>query len=321
MALETRKNRSNHTIALAARLQSALPQHGWRTRFAPAPTGFLHLGHVVNALHVWGIARAHGGTVHLRIEDHDSTRARAEFETALLADLDWLGLAPDSLSTDDFRNGVSHFRQSDNLARYEEVLRSWDASTYTYACRCTRSEIARAQHHHSGDELRYPGTCANAHIDSTTTPARRARMANSTEVFEDLALGPQSQNPHTQCGDVLVRDRNGNFTYQLAVVVDDFDQGVDVIIRGQDLLPSTGRQFQIARHLGRVASPLVLHHALIMREDGIKLSKSLGDAGVRELRAEGVTPSEVLGRAAFAAGLLNSAQPLHANELHELFAP
>ena len=122
-----------------------------------------------------------------------------------------------------------------------------------------------------------------------------------------------------QCGDVLVRDRHGSWTYQFAVTVDDFEQGIDVIIRGEDLLPSTGRQWQLARLLGRATPPLVLHHPLLVHADGAKLSKANRDTSLRERRADGAGPESLLGEAAFLCGLAQSAEPISAGEIARLF--
>jgi glutamyl-tRNA synthetase/glutamyl-Q tRNA(Asp) synthetase len=122
-------------------------------------------------------------------------------------------------------------------------------------------------------------------------------MDHGDEAFVDLRLGPQSQSPQVQCGDMLIRDRVGNWTYQFAVTVDDWRQDVDLVIRGVDLLPSTGRQIRLARLLGRDAPPVFFHHALIMKTPDQKLSKSDGDTGVRDLRAKGWTPDRVIGAA------------------------
>jgi glutamyl-tRNA synthetase/glutamyl-Q tRNA(Asp) synthetase len=129
------------------------------------------------------------------------------------------------------------------------------------------------------------------------------RLGPGVEAFDDLAMGPQSQHPATQCGDLLVRDRLGNWTYQFAVTVDDMAERVTDVIRGADLLGSTGRQIRLARLLGRPAPPRFLHHTLLMGPDGLKLSKSRGDTGIRELRAAGVAPAEVLARARELASL------------------
>ncbi|MBK7905654.1 MAG: tRNA glutamyl-Q(34) synthetase GluQRS [Gemmatimonadetes bacterium] len=291
---------------------------GFTTRFAPAPTGYLHLGHAVNAVWVWGIARAFGGRVLLRIEDHDRGRCHARYEHALLDDLDWLGLEPDGFGTDAFRTGPLAQRQSDGPERYAVHLSALEARGLAYACRCSRSEIARATAE-SGD-TRYPGTCRAAAVARDSTPARRVVMrGGESERFDDLRLGPQSQDPDLQCGDVLVRDRAGNWTYQFAVVVDDLDQGVDVIIRGEDLLDSTGRQLRLARLLGRREAPRVLHHPLLRHPDGRKLSKSARDTGLRELRAAGRTRADILGLAAHVSGLASLPTPLGPESLADLF--
>ena len=121
----------------------------------------------------------------------------------------------------------------------------------------------------------------------------RLRIEPGVETFEDARLGPQEQDPSAQCGDLLLRDRAGNWTYQFAVTVDDWQQGVDLVIRGMDLLPSTGRQIRLARLLGREHMPVFFHHPLIMKSPDQKLSKSDGDTGIRELRARGWSAEQV----------------------------
>jgi glutamyl-tRNA synthetase/glutamyl-Q tRNA(Asp) synthetase len=143
--------------------------------------------------------------------------------------------------------------------------------------------------------------------------------AGSPESFVDLRLGPQHQDPDLQCGDLLARDRNGNFTYQFAAVVDDIDHGVDLVIRGEDILTLTGRQLRLARLLGRATPPTFLHHPLVRTRDGRKLSKSAGDTGIRELRAAGRTREQVLGEAARLSGLHESGSPLAPDDIAGLF--
>jgi glutamyl-Q tRNA(Asp) synthetase len=158
------------------------------------------------------------------------------------------------------------------------------------------------------DELCYPGTCRDRGLAERPGVGLRVRLEPSVERFVDLRLGPQEQQPSEQCGDLLVRDRDGNWTYQFAATVDDFVQGITLVLRGVDLLASTGRQIQLARLLGRLEPPAFLHHPLIMKTvttastGGVgaprqKLSKSDGDTGIRELRAAGWTPAEVIARA------------------------
>jgi glutamyl/glutaminyl-tRNA synthetase len=261
-----------------------------RTRFAPSPTGYLHLGHVANAIHVWGIARAHGGEVLLRLEDHDRGRCRPEYEASILEDLEWLGLTPDIGSAAEFRGGLSRYRQSDNDQRYDAALTRLAATHKVYACDCSRKEIGAALDA-TNEEIRYPGRC---------------RKRN------------QDQDPARQCGDVLVKDRLGNWTYQFGVVVDDLEQGIDLVVRGEDLLPSTGRQIRLARMLGRAEPAAFAHHPLIRNSSGQKLSKANRDTGIRDLRASGVGPAAVLGQAAYLTGLIEHARDLRAEDVVSL---
>jgi glutamyl-tRNA synthetase/glutamyl-Q tRNA(Asp) synthetase len=304
-----------------ALLGSRVPAPGWRTRFAPAPTGYLHLGHLVNAIHVWGIARAFGGRVLLRLEDHDRTRCKPEFEAALLEDLEWLGFVPDEAPVSEFRAGPTPHRQSDNARAYERALERLASLGRTYPCSCSRRDVlAVAGPVAPGEEPCYPGTCRSARRDPSLTRARRVRLDDVPVVFDDARLGLQRQHPARECGDVLVRDRFGHWTYQFAVVVDDLDQGVDVIIRGEDLLASTGRQLLMAELLGRARPPRVLHHPLLVHPDGRKLSKAAGDTAVRELRARGASAEALLGEAAHRAGLLSVPRRISPDDVPSLFA-
>ena len=149
----------------------------------------------------------------------------------------------------------------------------------------------------SGPELRYPTTCRDREIPLTDDVGWRLRIEPGVERFFDEIRGPQQQDPSEQCGDVLVRDRLGNWTYQFAVTVDDYAQKISDVIRGVDLLPSTGRQIRLARMLGRHAPPRFAHHGLVMKSVTEKLSKSDGDTGVRDLRAAGWSAEAVLDRA------------------------
>jgi glutamyl-tRNA synthetase/glutamyl-Q tRNA(Asp) synthetase len=280
-----------------------------RTRFAPAPTGWLHLGHVLNAEYVWNAAGAFRETpeVLLRIEDHDRERCRTEYEAGILDDLDWLGYRPDIFPTDAFRAGVCDGRQSDREMEYREAVEILNRHGVVYACNCTRREIdARGpQPDRRGNaetaELRYDGHCRDRGLPLEDGYGWRVRIEPGVERFLDQRLGPQEQDPAAQGGDALIRDRLGNWTYQFAVSVDDFRQGIDLVIRGEDLLPSTGRQIRLARLLGRERPATFVHHALLMKSPDQKLSKSDGDTGIRDLRARGLTPEDVK-RAALAMG-------------------
>jgi glutamyl-tRNA synthetase/glutamyl-Q tRNA(Asp) synthetase len=297
--------------ALAARLP---PRP--RTRFAPSPTGFLHLGHVVNAVYTWGIARALGGVVLLRVEDHDSERSRPEYERAILDDLAWLGLQADAW---DAQNSARTARQSDREPIYAGALSALEARGLVYACSCSRKQIEE-RGGAEGGELRYPGTCRTRRLPRADGAGLRVRLDPGVECFDDALAGPQVQEPAVQSGDLLIRDRIGQWTYQFAVTVDDMDQQVDLVIRGADLLPSTGRQIRLARLLGRATPPVFLHHPLLYSPMGAKLSKSNRDTGIRELRASGLAAADVLGLAASRAGLVALPRPVAVGELAALFA-
>jgi glutamyl-Q tRNA(Asp) synthetase len=308
------------------------------TRFAPAPTGYLHLGHIVNAIYVWGVARAcdPNGRVLLRIEDHDRHRSRPAFESAILEDLQWLGFVVPG-------EGVPLVRQSERGALYETALDRLRNCGLVYACSCSRSEIAagtgRIADGDVGDggqavagdvgdglqavppaveELRYPGTCADRRLPESKGLGVRVRLEPTIERFDDWRHGLQEQRPFEQCGDLLVRDREGNWTYQFAAVVDDWMQGVGLVIRGDDLLASTGRQIQLARLVGRGDPPSFLHHPLVMKSPTQKLSKSDGDSGVRELRAKGWSAARVIGQAAALAGLIDAPRDISARDVTEV---
>lgn len=272
------------------------------TRFAPAPTGWLHLGHVANAIAVWGLARATGARVLLRVEDHDAQRCRPEYERGLLEDLDWLGFQPDLFPTSAFRAGACESRQSDRHAIYRDAADSLRARGLVYACRCTRASQSLRQTAEMAHV--YPGTCRDLNLPFDGDAVWRVWMDPGVETFDDLLCGPQVQEPAAQCGDVVIRDRFGNWTYQFAVSVDDWRQGIDLVVRGQDLIDSTGRQMRLARLLGRTAPARFAHHALIMKSASQKLSKSDGDTSVREWRASGRSAANVIGEAAWRAGFV-----------------
>jgi glutamyl-Q tRNA(Asp) synthetase len=288
------------------------------SRFAPAPTGYLHLGHVVNAIYVWGLTRALGGRVLLRIEDHDRQRSRSEYERAMLDDLEWLGFVPDDPSFDRLRAGASNARQSDRTAVYERALSVLRDRGLVYACECSRNAVAQAASAPLGVELRYPGTCADKALPEGDGRGLRVRLAAAIQRFDDLVHGPQQQRPADQCGDLLVRDRQGNWTYQFVVAVDDLAQGVTLVIRGDDLRSSTGRQIQLAGLLGRAEPPRFLHHSLIMKSASQKLSKADRDSGIRELRAGGWSAEGVIGHAAAAAGLIDVEREVAAADVEHL---
>jgi glutamyl-tRNA synthetase/glutamyl-Q tRNA(Asp) synthetase len=301
-----------------ARLRRRLPPAPL-TRFAPSPTGYLHLGHAVNAVFVWGVARAIGGRVLLRLEDHDRGRCRAAYEAALLEDLEWLGLEADLGAVGEFRAGPSPLRQSDCGAVYQAELARLAAGHQVYACACSRKTLAAEADAPGGREIPYPGRCRDRGLAPGPGRGVRVALGPGEERFEDALLGEQRQEPAAQCGDLLLRDRLGQWTYQFAVTVDDHRHGVDLVVRGADLLASTGRQIRLARLLGRGEAPVFLHHPLLLKPSGEKLSKAGRDTALRELRAAGMGPGEVLGEAAFRAGLLPRPRPIGPRVLADLF--
>lgn len=280
------------------------------TRFAPSPTGYLHVGHVASALYVWGVGKRLGAQVLLRIEDHDRGRCRPEFERAILDDLQWLGFHPDDLRI---------LRQSDESAYYEQSLAALAAKGLVYACDCSRKQIAAGMPA-GGGELRYGGHCRTRGLalDAPDTGIRMV-MPDRDVSFTDLALGPLRQNPAWQCGDLLLRDRQGNWTYQMAVVADDLRQGVTLVIRGQDLTESTARQIVLGEALGRAEPPRFYHHPLIKDESGQKLGKRFLSEAIAKRRAAGEAPEVVLGEAAHLVGLLPTARPVSAGDAVALF--
>jgi glutamyl-tRNA synthetase/glutamyl-Q tRNA(Asp) synthetase len=259
---------------------------------------------VANAIYVWGVARALGGQVLLRIEDHDRIRCRAAYDAALIEDLDWLGFVPDAAG------GRAILRQSDSSEPYERALDDLRRTSTVYACECSRQDIGGQ---------RYGGRCRTRGLDDRPGRGLRVAIAAGAERFDDLLVGPQEQTPARQCGDLLLRDRDGHWTYQFSVTVDDCRHDVSLVIRGTDLLSSTGRQLRLARMLGRIDMPLFLHHPLIEKRPGEKLSKSDSDTGVRDLRRLGLSPPDVIGRAAAAVGLIDTRRSIAAKDVVELF--
>ena len=290
------------------------------TRFAPAPTGHLHLGHLVNAIYVWGIAAATGGRVILRIEDHDRQRSRRGLEAALLDDLERLGFAPDEPSIAELRAGPSAFRQSDDPEPYALAVEALRMQGRVYACACSRTAVLawRGAGCPGGCRARglpeeIPGTALRAWLGDA------GRRGADEEAFDDLLLGPRTGDPSAD-GDLTLRDRHGNWSYPLCVVVDDARHGVDLVIRGRDLLDATPRQLRLGRLLGRARPPAFLHHPLLRKPSGAKLSKADGDTGIRDLLDGGATPAELLGVAAAAVGILETPRAVTAAELGRLLA-
>lgn len=285
------------------------------TRFAPAPTGRLHLGHVANAIYAWGLARRADGRVLLRIEDHDRQRCRPEFEADLLDDLDRLRIAADAPSTDDLREGPSPYRQSDNGPLYSAAVEALRGAGLAYACDCTRATFAawRVEHHGSWSGPGCPGGCRERGLAAGAGAGIRVALGDGEEAWQDELHGASS-GAVAASGDLLVRDRNGNWTYALCVVVDDLRHGVDLVVRGEDLLDATAPQIRLGRLLGRAEPPRFAHHPLIRRPDGTKLSKADGATAVGELLDAGASVPELIGEATARVGLLEAPRPLSFEE-------
>lgn len=290
-------------------LRAALDTRPPRTRFAPSVTGHLHLGHAVNAAWTWGIAGALGGEVIVRLEDHDRGRFRPEFERSILEDLEWLGL----------RSSLPISRQRDHQDRYETAAHRLSDTGLTFHCDCTRRMLAGSEGAEEGETVRYPGTCRDRGLTASQRRALRVRIDPGVERFDDLRLGASTQEPAAQCGDFVLRDGAGQWTYQHCVVADDIAEGVTLVIRGEDILESTGRQLRLMRLLGHPAPPRYLHHPLVVDGNGRKLSKKDFAKSLGDLRREGWTPERVLGEAAFLGGLNPARTPLGAAELTSLF--
>ena len=287
-----------------------------KTRFAPSLTGYLHLGHVLHMLYVWGVARIRGAAVMVRMEDHDTARARPEYETAILENMEWLGFVPDEgiMAADAGRTSL--YRQSDCGGHYAEALQFLKEQGLVYGCSCSRREILEQQPA-GPDELFYPGTCAekNLPLEGNTV---RFRVPSDAVSFRDLALGDCQQAPVQQCGDFSLRDRHGQWTYQFCCVCDDIRHGVNLVVRGEDILPSTGRQIQLFRALGAPV-PHYYHHPLVYDSAGEKLSKRQRSESISHLREKGFAPGQVIGLALHTAGLLDSPQPIEMTDaLHRI---
>jgi glutamyl-tRNA synthetase/glutamyl-Q tRNA(Asp) synthetase len=253
------------------------------------------------------------------MEDHDLGRCRRDYEEAIFADLAWIGFTHDN---SDFRFAVnSTYRQSDASAHFESKLSELIASGQVYACNCSRQEILLRNGDAQAEELRYDGYCRTRSIPlDAPDVGLRLQIPNTELQFEDLRLGVQTQTPAAQCGDLLLKDRHGQYTYNFAVVVDDLRQGINLVIRGEDVLHATGRQLWLANKLGGRNTISYFHHPLIRGDNGQKLSKRLLDSAIASRRLAGEDPNALLGEAAHAVGLLQAVRPLTVLELPQLLS-
>lgn len=284
-----------------------------RTRFAPSPTGFLHLGHLLHALYVWGCAVALGGEVIVRIEDHDRLRCKAQYERDMLETLDWLGLPYTSPPRNAWQKPTS-YRQSDCHERYLETLAQ--LGDRVYACDCSRKTLAaRIGPLAAGAEMPYDGFCRDRNLEDVPGTTLRLRAGEAPLSYQEGARSAELPNPLAACGDFALRDNKGLWTYQFCVVADDLHHGVNLVVRGQDLLPSTGRQLVLMRALGALETPVYIHHPLLADDTGEKLSKSRFSKSLHEWRLAGLSPAELCGMAAQRAGWSATQRPIEPGEL------
>jgi glutamyl-tRNA synthetase len=270
-------------------------------RLAPSPTGLLHLGHARSFLLAWWHVRKSGGRIVMRIEDLDGPRTRPEMIDRALLDLRWLGVDWDG----------EPLLQSSGMGRILEALGELERRGFAYPCVCSRSDVKTAQSAPQlGDvEPRYPGTCrgrfASAELaaQSTGRPVGiRFRVAEGETAFDDGIAGPVRCDVSQQVGDFLIGKRDGAPAYQLAVVVDDAHQGVTEVVRGDDLLPSTARQWQLQHALG-LPHPKWFHLPLVLDQAGRRLAKRADDLSLKELAEGGTDPRAVVAWAARSAGM------------------
>lgn len=280
-----------------------------RGRFAPSPTGRMHLGNVFSALLSWLSVKSKGGEWLLRIEDIDPQRSRQSYADLLMDDLQWLGLEWDG-------EPLYQSQRSDIYEHYFEILRQQGV---TYPCYCTRNDLLATQAPHESDgRVVYPGTCRHLPPQPDKPAATRIVVTNSDITFCDGHYGTQTVNLASHVGDFIIRRKDGAWAYQLAVVVDDALMGVTEVVRGRDLLLSSPQQIYLSQLLG-FTSPCFIHLPLLCNTAGQRLSKRDRSLDMESLRQR-FTPQELVGRLACLAGLQSEPQPLSAAELIPLFS-
>ena len=290
-------------------------------RFAPSPSGRIHLGNILCCLLAWLSARQQGGKVVLRIEDLDTARCPPHYAGQMMEDLRWLGLDWDEGPEAGGPDGP--YFQSRRTALYQTALEKLEALGLVYPCFCTRAELhaASAPHREDGQAI-YPGTCRSltpaqqAERARLRSPALRLRVPGKEFSFIDRHMGYYGENLERDCGDFLLRRSDGMFAYQLAVVVDDAAMGVTEVVRGADLLSSTPRQLYLYQLL-ELTPPEFCHFPLLLAPDGRRLSKRDSGAGLDSLR---IPAEKVLGKLAWLAGFHPSGRPCTAEALLEEFS-
>ncbi len=275
-------------------------------RFAPSPTGILHVGNLRTALASWLSAKSKGGLWVLRIEDVDRHRCRAELAERQIDDLAALGMVSDR----------PVIWQSGRGKYYQEALATLQAQGCLYACSCTRKDLAMmASAPHGEDGLRpYLGSCRGRALTQATADAVRFHLPEGEIAWVDEILGPQQDDPHQFTGDPLLHRRDGCFAYHLAVVVDDGAQGITEIVRGNDLRCVTATQIHLQKALG-LNHPAYAHVALVAAPNGARLGKRHGALGLQEMQAKGISIPEIVGWLGYSLGCLDRPEPCTAQEL------
>ena len=277
-------------------------------RFAPSPSGRMHLGNVFSAMLAWLSVRSQNGEMVLRIEDLDPDRCRPEYAQTLKEDLRWLGLDWDREQTP----------QSLRTEAYAAAFEVLENPGLAYPCYCTRGELHAASAPHASDgRVLYAGTCRNLtageRAQKTKVPAWRLKAPDRVYGFADGLQGYYAENLAKECGDFIIRRADGVYAYQLAVVVDDGAGGVTQVVRGRDLLDSTPRQLYLYELLG-LDAPEFYHVPLLTAPDGRRLSKREKDLDLGALR-QTHTPEQLLGKLAHLAGVLDRPEAASAGEL------
>ncbi|MDD6320937.1 MAG: tRNA glutamyl-Q(34) synthetase GluQRS [Oscillospiraceae bacterium] len=292
-------------------------------RYAPSPSGRMHLGNLCCCLLAWLSAKSKGGRVVLRIEDLDTMRCPRSFADLLESDLAWLGISADEGGSAGGAHGP--YYQSERSAIYQHYYDILDRRGLVYPCFCSRSQLHAADAPHRSDgQVVYPGTCRDLTPEQIAArarprpPAWRVRVPDEEIAFMDGHLGPYRENLAQDCGDFYLRRADGVFAYQLAVVVDDALMGVTEVVRGADLLSSTPRQLWLYGELG-LKAPEFIHMPLLLASDGRRLSKRDGDVSLETLKAR-YTPEEIIGRLGYLCGLQSAPDPRTPAELADGFS-
>ncbi len=282
-------------------------------RFAPSPSGRLHLGNVLCALIAYLSAKSAGGKALLRIEDIDTARCAGNRVPQMIDDLRWLGF-----HWDDGEQPESY--QSNRTAIYAHYFDILDRQGLIYPCYCTRAELHAASAPHGSDgQMVYDGRCKRlTERPENRRPAFRLEVPDEVIAVSDGLQGIYSEHLPTACGDFLLRRSDGVYAYQLAVVVDDALSGVTEVVRGRDLLSSTPRQLYLYRLLG-FEPPRFYHIPLLLRADGTRLAKRDGALDMGALRERFSTPDEIIGMLAYNVGLLPQYRPISVDELIPVF--